>query len=111
MKYFIGLDVHSKSSTFAVVNQEGHCVLRKEVPTTEKSLESVLDQINGERHLVFEECHLAQWVYIALREKVDRLVVCNPVYLTKKQGAKTDFRDALHPGPGTQNKSRLACLS
>jgi hypothetical protein len=60
MKYFIGLDVHSKSSTFAVVNQEGNCVLRKEVPTIEKSLESVLDQINGERHLVFEECHLAQ---------------------------------------------------
>jgi transposase len=96
MKYFIGLDVHSKSSTFAVINQEGQCVLRKEVPTTEKSLESVIDQIDGERHLVFEECHLAQWVYIALREKVDRLVVCNPVYLAKKQGAKTDFRDALH---------------
>jgi hypothetical protein len=46
--------------------------------------------------LVFEECHLLQWVYIALREKVDKLVVCNPVYLAKKQGAKTDFRDALH---------------
>lgn len=43
MKYFIGLDVHSKSSTFAVVDQEGQCVLRKEVPTTEKSLESVID--------------------------------------------------------------------
>ncbi len=96
MKYFIGLDIHNKSSTFAVINQEGICVLRKEVPTTEKSLELVLEQINGERHLVFEECHLAQWVYIALREKVDRLVVCNPVYLAKKQGAKTDFRDALH---------------
>jgi hypothetical protein len=96
MKYFIGLEVHSKSSTFAVVDQEGHCVLRKEVPTTEKSLESVIEQISGERHLIFAGCRLSQWVCIALRQKVDRLVVCNHVYLAKKQGAKTDFRDALH---------------
>ncbi len=54
MNYFIGLDIHSKSSTFAVVDQEGQCVLRREVPTTEKSLESVLDQINGVRHLVLK---------------------------------------------------------
>jgi len=27
---------------------------------------------------------------------VDELIVCNPVYLSKKQGAKTDLRDALH---------------
>lgn len=26
----------------------------------------------------------------------DSLLVCNPVYVAKKQGAKTDFRDALH---------------
>jgi transposase len=31
-----------------------------------------------------------------LKEKVDHLIVCNPVYLAKKPGAKTDFRDALH---------------
>jgi predicted NBD/HSP70 family sugar kinase len=92
MKYFIGLDIHSKSSNLAVINEEGNCVLHREVPTTEKSLESVLEQINGKRHLVFKECHLAQLVYIALREKVDRLVVCNPVYLAKIQWPKTDFR-------------------
>jgi transposase len=50
--------------------------------------------------LVFKECHLSQWVYITLREKVDKLVVCNPVYVAKKQGAKTDFRDALHLAQG-----------
>ncbi len=30
------------------------------------------------------------------REKVDRLLVCNPTYVAKKSGAKTDFRDAIH---------------
>lgn len=96
MNYFIGLDAHSKTSTFAVLNESGQCVLRKTVATTEAALFNVLEQINGVRNLTFEECHLSQWLYLILKEKVDRLVVCNPVYLAKRPGAKTDFRDALH---------------
>lgn len=96
MKYFIGLDAHSTTSTFAVVNQSGECVLRKTVDTTEKNLSWVIEQVQGERELTFEESTLSQWLYLSLREKVDRLVVCNPCFIAKKQGAKTDFRDALH---------------
>jgi len=96
MNYFIGLDAHSKTSTFAVLNETGQCVLRKTVPTSEAAFEHVLGQINGVRNLTFEECHLSQWLYVTLKEKVENLVVCNPVYLAKKPGAKTDFRDALH---------------
>jgi transposase len=95
MKYFIGLDAHSKTSTFAVVDQQGQCILRDEVPTTESKLHWVIDRIQGERELTFEESTLSQWLYLTLREKVDRLVVCNPTYLPKRPGAKTDFLDAL----------------
>jgi hypothetical protein len=35
--YFIGLDAHSSTSTFAFLDQEGHCVLRKTVDTSEKT--------------------------------------------------------------------------
>lgn len=96
MKYFIGLDAHSKTSTFAVVNQSGECILRKTVDTTEQNLSWVIDQIKGERDLTFEESTMSQWLYLILKDKVDRLVVCNPTLVAKKQGAKTDFRDALH---------------
>lgn len=96
MKYFIGLDAHSSTSTFAVMDQEGQCVLRKTVDTSEKNLWHVIDGIQGERILTFEESTISQWLYISLREKVDRLLVCNPTYVAKKSGAKTDFRDALH---------------
>ena len=96
MKYYIGLDAHSTTSTFAVVNQSGECILRKTVDTTEKNLSWVIDQVQGERDLTFEESTMSQWPYLTLKEKVDRLVVCNPTLLAKKQGAKTDFRDALH---------------
>ena len=38
MKYFIGLDSHSTTSTFAIVDQNGQCILRSIVKTctTEK---------------------------------------------------------------------------
>jgi transposase len=96
MKYFIGLDAHSSTSTFAVMDQEGQCVLRKTVDTSEKNLWNVIEGLQGERILTFEESTISQWLYVSLRDKVDRLLVCNPTYVAKKSGAKTDFRDALH---------------
>ena len=96
MKFYIGLDAHCKTSTFAVVDAKGQCVLRETVNTTEKALSHVINKVNGERYLTFEESTISQWLYLQLREKVESLTVCNPVYVAKKPGAKTDFRDALH---------------
>ena len=96
MKYYIGLDAHSSTSTFAVVDENGQCVLRETVKTSEQSLVHVINRINGERHMTFEESTISQWLYLQLKDKVDNLLICNPTYVAKKQGAKTDFRDALH---------------
>lgn len=96
MKYYIGLDAHSSTSTFAVVDENGQCVLRETVKTAEQNLLYVINRVNGERHMTFEESSISQWLYVHLKDKVDNLLICNPTYLAKKQGAKTDFRDALH---------------
>lgn len=96
MKYYIGLDAHSTTSTAVVVKENGEIALRETFPTTEGNLVGFMRKIPGEKHLTFEECHLAQWLYVTLKEEADRLLVCNPVYVAKKQGPKTDFRDALH---------------
>ncbi len=96
MKYYIGLDAHSTTSTAVVVKENGEQVLRETFPTTEGNLAGFLSKIDGKKHLTFEECHLAQWLFLTLREEVDHLLVCNPVFVAKKQGAKTDYRDALH---------------
>ena len=96
MRYYIGLDAHSTTSTFAVVDENGQCVLRETVKTAEQSLVHVINRINGERHMTFEESSISQWLYVHLKDKVDNLLICNPTYVAKKQGAKTDFRDALH---------------
>ena len=42
MKYYIGLDAHSTTSTFAVVDENGQCVLRETVKTSEQSLVHVI---------------------------------------------------------------------
>lgn len=96
MKYYIGLDAHSSTSTFAVVDENGQCILRETVKTSEQSLVAVIKRINGERHMTFEESSISQWLYLQLKDSVDKLLICNPTYVAKKQGAKTDFRDALH---------------
>ena len=96
MKYYIGLDAHASTSTAVAVDEQGEIKLRETFPTTEGNLVGFLRKIPGERHLTFEECHLAQWLFVTLKEEADRVLVCNPVYVAKKGGAKTDFRDALH---------------
>jgi transposase len=96
MKYYIGLDAHSTTSTFAVVDESGQCVLRETVKTSEKSLVHVINRVCGERNLTFEESSISQWLFLQLKDKVENLLICNPTYVAKKQGAKTDFRDALH---------------
>tara|TARA_B100000941_G_scaffold269654_1_gene227088 strand:- start:456 stop:1493 length:1038 start_codon:yes stop_codon:yes gene_type:complete len=96
MKYYIGLDAHAATSTGVVIDQEGKIIFRETFETTEGNLWHFIERVQGERNLTFEESHLSQWLYVTLKDKVEKLVVCNPVYLAKKPGAKTDFRDALH---------------
>ncbi len=96
MNYYIGLDAHSQTCTAVVVDEKGEQKLRETFPTTESKLIEFISKIPGVKNLTFEECTLSQWLYVTLVEHVDHLIVCNPVYVAKKQGAKTDYRDALH---------------
>jgi len=96
MNYYIGMDAHSKTTSAVVVDEKGKVIERQRFVTKEANLIGFLRKYKGEKHLTFEEMHLAQWLFILLKKEVDHLVVCNPVYVADKQGAKTDFRDALH---------------
>lgn len=97
MNYYIGLDAHSQTCTAVVVNENGDQKLREKFETTEANLVVFVNKVKGDNvSLTFEECTLSQWLYLTLVEHVDHLLVCNPVYVAKKQSAKTDYRDALH---------------
>ena len=96
MKHYIGLDAHLTSCTFVTLNGHGNETDKFEMPTSEKNIVKYIRSLKGEKHLTFEESNLAKWLYVTLRPEVDQLVVCNPSYIAKKQGPKSDYRDALH---------------
>jgi len=96
MEYYIGLDIHSQTTTGVVVDKNGDQKIRATFSSTEAELLKFIEKVPGVKHLTFEECSLSQWFYITLVEHVDHLLVCNPTYVAKKHGAKTDYRDALH---------------
>lgn len=84
MIHYIGLDAHTKTSTFSILNANGREIGKTQVPTTEKNLISVIRSVKGPKKLVFEEMHLSQWLYVTLKDEVDELVVCNLYYGQKK---------------------------
>ena len=46
-KYFIGMDLHQKTSTFAVKEKEGRIIEAKTVPTTKESIAKFLSPYPG----------------------------------------------------------------
>ena len=95
MKHYIGLDAHSANCVFVAQDHSGNITNRAIVKTSEKTIFGFLSTLPGEKNLAVEESHVSQWIYVLLHEKVDKLIVCNPRCLTKHQGPKTDYRDAL----------------
>lgn len=93
-KYHIGMDAHSKSSTFAVMDSRGRVLQRANVSTNETELLGFVRSLRGTKALTFEETSISQWLYILLKDEVDHLVVCDPKP-NKYPGAKTDKIDAI----------------
>jgi transposase len=98
MTTYIGLDAHAATSTAVAVNEKGEMIFWQKFKTSEGNLIGFLKSIEGPKHLTFEECHLSQWLYVTLKEKADKIVVCNPRYVPDAPGPKDDFRDALNLG-------------
>ena len=96
MDHFIGLDAHSKTCTYVVLDKDGQIVRQGKFNTNERNLKEVCRSIPGKKALTLEETNIAQWLYVVLKDEVDKLIVCHAAYLPRKSGPKNDFRDALH---------------
>ncbi|MEZ0392203.1 MAG: transposase [Pseudobdellovibrionaceae bacterium] len=96
MTNYIGLDLHSKTSTFVIFNDDGEITHQKKMATKKAEIKSFLKSISGVKKLVFEETNTSHWAYRFMKDCVDELIICNPNYLPKKTGPKSDYRDALH---------------
>ena len=96
MQNYIGLDAHSKTCTFVVLDKLGRQTGFQHIKTGESEVRKFVESVRGSKALVFEEGNLSKWLYTILKDKVDRLVVCDPGFVNLRSGPKDDYPDALH---------------
>jgi hypothetical protein len=94
--YYTGMDAHSKTCTFVVLNSKGQEVRKQRVNTSEIEIIKFVGSLKGIVHLTFEECQLSRWLHVLLKDEVDELIVCNPCFISKRTGPKNDYLDAFH---------------
>ena len=94
MEKYIGLDAHSSTCRFCVTDERGREIDEAEVATNGRLLVSYVKSIEGKKKLTFEESEISRWLYGLLNDKVDELIVCNPVHNRQYKKAKTDKLDA-----------------
>lgn len=77
-KFKMGLDAHSASCTLAVLSQDGNLIRCQSFETSERNLIAAVTAYEGERILVVEESHLADWVKRVLDPYCDQVIICDP---------------------------------
>jgi len=103
MERFIGVDAHTQSCTFAVVDAKGKHLRTDIVETNGQALVEYVRLISGRRHLCLEERTQSQWLSEILSPHVHDLTV---VWAEKRRGNKNDELDAL----GLAERMRTGCL-
>ena len=103
MDRYIGLDVHSTSSTITVVGPSGRKLQSQVLETNGQALISFVKTLPRPRHLCLEEGCQSTWLYEVLSPHVDELVVAG---VARIHGPKSDARDAL----GLAQALRLGAL-
>lgn len=93
MQRYIGLDVHTASTTFGVMNASGKRLGKYVVETNGSALVETLRMIPGERYVCLEEGTQSEWVYEILSPHAKEVVVA---MVSDSRGQKNDEEDAFH---------------
>jgi transposase len=91
MERYLGLDVHARSCTLAVLSQSGKRLKDLVVETNGQALIEAIRMIPGRKHLCIEEGTQSAWLYEVLTPWVHEVVVAGT---TPRKGPKSDKIDA-----------------
>lgn len=76
---YIGIDLHSNTSTIGYMNHQGEYCGHYRVQTTSRNLINQVTGIPGKvKKLTLEQSNLAFWAGELLQQVVDELIVCDP---------------------------------
>ena len=93
MDRYLGLDAHTASCTFGVIDPSGKRLKSMVVETNGAALVQTVQSIPGRLHMCLEEGELSAWLYELLEPHVEELVVAVP--RSTKGRPKDDLRDAF----------------
>src|SRR5215510_2226339 len=92
---YIGMDVHKKSISIAVMNSVGKVVMECVIETKASTIVQFIQGLRGNLQVTFEEGTWAAWLYDLLKPYVTKVVVCDPRRnALLRQGNKSDQIDA-----------------
>ncbi len=70
-------------------------VIDRDLPAKVKVIKEYLKKLPGSKILTIEETTGAQWLYVELKDYVDKIIICNPCRnALLKEGPKNDPKDA-----------------
>ena len=91
MDRYVGVDVHTSSCTFVVLDSTGKLLRRDVVETNGRALVGYVKQMPGDVHLCLEESGWSQWLVEILSPRAAEVVVYRAEW---KPGSKSDAIDA-----------------
>ena len=94
MELYIGIDDHSSTCSYAVMDAQGRLLQESTVETSLEALRGVLSVLRGRRYVAVENGTRAEWLYHGLRGYCEDLLVANLVGLGKYRRNKSDRLDA-----------------
>jgi transposase len=104
-KYYIGLDVHKKQTTYAVKDSDGKTIESGKCATQFEDLDSAIGNFFKEGEIIMEACNNYYHLYKKMKEKKIDVHVANVIHLRKIIG-KNDRADAAR----LADMKRLNCL-
>lgn len=91
---YIGIDVHSSTCAFCVLDACGTEVDHRTTVTNGRLIIQYVQSLGDNVVIAFEECDLSSWLSDILRHHAREVIVCNPAANAQYKRAKTDKLDA-----------------
>jgi len=77
---YIGIDLHARHFSMAVLNQDDNIVFEETLLTSCQNLKAAIGAFRETKSVVFEESTLAAWAYRVLQPCAEKVVVADPLH-------------------------------
>ena len=92
---YLALDWSKNNASVARINNQSNNTRTIQMESNVKILKDYFKKIKGSKVLTIEETTTSHWLYVELRESVNKVIICNPLRnKLLSEGPKTDKIDA-----------------